>query len=498
MSTPTLEHIPEKKSDPTLRDLLTPLFRRKRAFALTFCGVVLGAAVAAFLLSSQYEAKMEILVNQERLDPMVSSESSLQTPTTPPPVTDAQINSEVELLKSPDLLQEIVIANGLQMREGKGPFSRMLPKKDDAWYVSRATDHLGKRLKIDNVPKTNLIEVRYKSSDPRLAYGVLQKLSNLYLAKHLAVHRPQGSYSFFVSQAEQYRQALEDSEARLAEFGKQSGVVASDLQRAEMAQEVVNSVGALHTAEQAIAADKHRIEDVEARMKATPDRSATQQLSAPAQTLLQQLRADLLAAGIRKTQLLLKYDPSYPLVREAEQELAQTEAAIADASKEQYVNQTTDRDPTYELMREDIAKTKADLASQQANAKALEGSIQSMQRQMVDLDQKALRQADLTREVKANEANYLLYLSKREQERTSDALDERRIGNVAIAVPPSLPLLPAISPVLVLFIGVGLAGFVSTTVTLVAEYLNPSLRTPAEVLEVLRIPVLASVPKQRA
>jgi uncharacterized protein involved in exopolysaccharide biosynthesis len=104
----------------------------------------------------------------------------------------------------------------------------------------------------------------------------------------------------------------------------------------------------------------------------------------------------------------------------------------------------------------------------------------------------------LTREVKANEANYLLYLSKREQERTSDALDERRIGNVAIAIPPMLPVLPAISPVLVLLIGVVLAGFVSTTVALVAEYLNPSLRTPAEVLEVLRIPVLASVPKQTA
>jgi uncharacterized protein involved in exopolysaccharide biosynthesis len=489
---------PDKKSDPTLRDLLTPLFRRKRLFALTFGGTVLGAAIAAFLLSSQYEAKMEILVNQERLDPMVSSESTLQTPAAPPPVTDEQINSEVELLQSPDLLQEVVIANDLQNLEKKGLLSRILPQKNNNWYVSRATDHLGKRLKIDNVTKTNLIEVSYKSSDPHLAYSVLQKLSSSYLAKHLAVHRPQGSYSFFASQTDKYRQALEDSEARLAAFGKESGAVASDLERAEMAQQVVNATGALHAARQAIASDKQRIEDVEARMKNTPDRSSTQQLTAPAQSLLQQLRADLLTAEIKKTQLLLKYDPSYPLVREAEQEIDQTQAAIADASKQQYVNQTTDRDPTYELMREDVAKTKADLASQFANERAVESSIQSMQGQMVDLDQKALKQADLTREVKANEANYLLYLSKREQERTSDALDEKRIGNVAIAIPPMLPVLPATSPVLVLLVGLVLAGFVSTTAALVAEYLNPSLRTPSEVLEVLRIPVLASVPKQTA
>jgi len=49
-----------------------------------------------------------------------------------------------------------------------------------------------------------------------------------------------------------------------------------------------------------------------------------------------------------------------------------------------------------------------------------------------------------------------------------------------------------------MLIGVVLAGLVSAAVAFVAEYLNPSLRTPAEVLEVLRIPVLASVPKQTA
>jgi capsular polysaccharide biosynthesis protein len=41
-----------------------------------------------------------------------------------------------------------------------------------------------------------------------------------------------------------------------------------------------------------------------------------------------------------------------------------------------------------------------------------------------------------------------------------------------------------------MFLGMGMA--------FLAEYLNPSLRTPDEVLEVLRIPVLASVPKQTA
>jgi uncharacterized protein involved in exopolysaccharide biosynthesis len=357
---------------------------------------------------------------------------------------------------------------------------------------------LGNKLHIQAVTKSNLIEIDYKSSDPQLAYNVLQTMGNLYLEKHLAVHRPNGSYGFFSSQAEKYKQALQDSESRLADFSKTSGVAAPDLEKAELAQQVVNSIAALHTTQQTIAAEQQRIADDQVRLKVTADRSPTQQVSDSAQSLLQQLQANLLAAQIKKTQLTMKYDASYPLVQESEQEIAQTQTAIAAAEKQQYVNQTTDRDPTYELIREDIARTQADLASHRATASALEKSTHSLQMQMVDLDQKGLTQADLSREVKLNEANYMLYVSKREQERTSDALDDKRIGNVAIAVPPILPILPWISPILVMLIGVVLATFVSAAAAFVAEYLNPSLRTPDEVAEVLRIPVLASVPKQRA
>ena len=104
----------------------------------------------------------------------------------------------------------------------------------------------------------------------------------------------------------------------------------------------------------------------------------------------------------------------------------------------------------------------------------------------------------MIRDAKANEANYLLYLSKREQERTSDFLDQKRIANVAIAVPPSMPELPAYSPFLIMLIGLVLAVGVSVGAAFVAEYLDPSFRTPAEVMDILKMPVLASMPKKVA
>jgi uncharacterized protein involved in exopolysaccharide biosynthesis len=491
------EIVLKQRSDPTLRDMLAPLFRRKRTFAYTFFGVMLGTIVAAFVLSSTHKAHMEILVNEQRVDPSVTPQSTTGQ-AAPPVVTDYDIGSEVDLLQSPALLQKVVIAIGLQDKEKKSFTAFLHGKQNDDWWTARATQKLGSKLEVSPVSKANLISIDYKAADPMLAYRVLDSLGKEYLAQHLAVHRPQGSYSFFASETDKYQQALSDSVQRLADFSRTTGLAAPDLERTDLAQQVAGAVGALESAKQEIAADKRRIDDETTRMKLTPERSLSQESTDSAQDLMQQLQGDLLTAELKKTQLMMKYEPTYPLVQEADEEIARTRDAIAAAAKQHYVNQTTDRDPTFELMREDVAKTEADLAFHQASAAAVQNSIHSLQSQMVDLDQKALKQADLIRDVKANEANYLLYLSKREQERTSDALDQKRISNVAIAVPPMPPVLPWISPIVVLFCGIALAPFLGAGAAFLAEYLDPSLRTPGEVFEVLKIPVLASVPKQTA
>jgi uncharacterized protein involved in exopolysaccharide biosynthesis len=265
-----------------------------------------------------------------------------------------------------------------------------------------------------------------------------------------------------------------------------------------MATNVANSDAALYQAHQAIAADEQRIKNDEAQLGTTKPRILTQQSTNADSTLLENLQANLLAAQVKRTQLMLKFEPTYPAVKEVDQEIAETQDAIKKAESMKYVNETTDRDNTYEFLREDIAKSKSDLASQQATANELLASIHKMKMQMVDLDKKAVTQEALLREQKADETNYLLYLSKREQERSADALDQRGIADVAIAVPPMVPVLPAFSPLLALIVGFVFAVVVSLSSGYIAEYLDASFRTPSEVAEALNMPVLASVPKQAA
>ncbi len=491
----------QEMPEVTLRDMLAPLFRHRRIVMVTFCCVVVAATVIAWAWAARYYVStMEVVVEQDRSDPAVTSAQNGAMLNNKPITTD-QVSSEVALLQGDDMLRAVAATCGLA-KEQWSPSNIFLPsdpEKRKAARLELAAGKLAKKLDVEAQKASDVIDVKYgRVGEPETPACVLQTLSKLYLEKHLQMQRPAGASDFFAQETEKYRDALSNAESKLADFSRTAGVAAPDILRTDMAGQVATSEAALYQAKQAIAADEKRIENINAQLAQTPARSATAENSMAANLLLENLNTTLLASQIKRSQLLMKYDPDYPLVKEADQEIAETQQAIKNAEQAKYVNATTDRDPTYELLRADKAKTEADLASEKATAGALVSSIQGMRSEMVNLDSDAVKQAALIREAKADEGNYLLYLNKREQERTADALDQKRIANVAIAVPAVVPVLPAHSPWMVMFLGLLAAVIMSIGAAFVAEYLDPSFRTPDEVMETLKMPVLASMPKRAA
>ena len=485
----------------TMRDALAPLFRHRRAALITFCSVFVLAIVVAFVWAARYyQASMQVVVEQDRSDPAITA-AQVANINTSKAITMDEVASEVTLLQGTDMLSQVVSTCGL-VQDGWSPTDVFLPwdkTKRMAAKQELEARSLAKKIKVEAATTSDVIDVKYgRTGDPEKTACVLQTLGRLYLAKHLLLERPAGSFDFFAQETEKYRQALANSEKRLTEFSQTEKVAAPDMLRTDMAQQLATSEASLYQAQQAIAADQKRIDNVKAQIASTPARSSTSEVSNASYLLMQNLQTDLLAAQIKRSQLTMKYDASYPLVKEIDEEIAETKDAIAKADASKYVNRTTDRDPTYEYLREDEAKTEADLASQRATAAALVGSVHGIQMEMVKLDQQAVTQAGLLREAKADEGNYLLYLGKREQERTSDALDQKRIANVAIAVPATTPVLPKYSPLLVMLLGLIAAFVLAIGAAYIMEYIDPSFRTPQEVSDTLSIPVLATMPRRAA
>jgi uncharacterized protein involved in exopolysaccharide biosynthesis len=486
----------------TLRDMLSPLFRHRLAVTMTFSSIFLVSILVAWVWANHYYvATMQVLVGRERLDTAVTPQPTAAVQETNRVVTTYDVDSEVTLLQGRDMLRQV--AQTCKLAKGGaslwGIFDFRDPDVKKAAVLESATKRLAGSLKVESQKTSRVIEVRYGSTDsPETTACVLQTLGKLYLERHLRLQRPAGALEFFAQETDKYQRALAESESKLVKFSKMERIAAPEILRTDLAQELIAAQANLHHTHQAIAANRQRIENVKAQMAVTPSRSFTIEASISANLLLDQLHSTLLAAQLKRTQLMMKYDPSYPLVKEVDAEIVETKEAIAAAERAKYINTSTDRDQTFEYLRQDQAKTEADLAAEEAKAAALETSIHDMQLQMVNLDAKAVKQAGLLREAKANEGNYLLYLTKREQERTSDALDEKRIANVAVAVPAEVPVLPAHSPLSIMFAGFWIALLAAICAGYVAELADSSFRTPSEVEELLNVTVLAAVPKKVA
>jgi len=103
----------------SMRDGAGALFRRKALVLFIFVAVVLGTGVVTFLLPNKYDSRMKILVKNQRVDVAITPEqtSGAPAPAVENDVSENQINSEIELLTSKDLLTQVVKDSGLARLE---------------------------------------------------------------------------------------------------------------------------------------------------------------------------------------------------------------------------------------------------------------------------------------------------------------------------------------------------------------------------------------------
>ncbi len=474
----------------TAREVAVIFFRHRRVATLCFAGVVFGALIAALILPS-YRAEMKFLVKRERVDPVISGDQSTsQIQIASPEITEQEMNSEVELLTSEDLLRQVVMANHLERAVGSSWFH----KNDEERKIAIAVRKLRSHLQVEAVRKTNIVNVTLSSRNPKQAADVLSSLANLYLEKHTQVMRPGGQYLFFAQQTDEAKKELTEAEGRLQEFNRSQRVVAPEMERDNTLEKLSDISLSLEQTRAAIGETEDRIDALKRLQRSMPARITTQLREGDNPQLMQQLKSTLLNLQLKKTELLTKFQPTYPLVQEVERQITETQTAIAAENARPVREETTDQNPTEAWVRGELAKANADLSGLRAREEEQRTSVASFQSRARLLNDKGIVQQDLLRAAKAAEQNYLLYLRKREESRITDALDRRRILNVAIAQEPLVPALPAHSGGWYLLIGIMFAVLAAVGSTFGAEYFDDSFRTPDEIRRELRLPVIAAVP----
>jgi uncharacterized protein involved in exopolysaccharide biosynthesis len=475
---------------PTVRELAMVLFRQRRVF-LWVAALVFGAAIFYAVAGERYQAHMKILVRPGRADAPVSAQENAPLDLTRLAITEEDLNSEVELLQDDEVLRKVVLENGLGGRDWLH-FLRLGEGKDER--VERAARRLAKKLKVESVKKTNLIAVSYPSDDPGRAAKVLQSVANEYLAKHMTVHRPGGEVHFFEQETGESRRQLEDAKNRLLQFSQSHGVVEASQERDLTLQKLSETDASYRQTQIDLAETGQRLAELESELATMPERTTTQVHTADNPELLKALKSSLLELQLKRTQLLTKFVPTHRLVQEVDEQIAQAQAAIAAENGAPVRDETSDKNSHYEWAKSELEKARVEMKALRARSQATGTQLSAYRAMAWKFGEDAVTQEDLENTEKAAEDNYLLYIKKREQARMADALDERGIVNVAIAEDPVAPALPVWSTWAVLAMGLFGAGVAGSGAAFAADYLDPALRTPEEVVAYLNAPVLASFP----
>jgi uncharacterized protein involved in exopolysaccharide biosynthesis len=473
---------------PTPRDIIAVMFRQRWPMLAAFALVVIAVAVSGLWIP-KYEAQMKILVLRQRSDAMVTSSANAPSQYSNDQVSEEDLNSEVELLNSDDLLRKVVLATGLDGQSGSST------EGDNAVRVAKAVRKLGKDLKIEPLRKTNVISASYDARDPKMAEEVLKALSAAYMEKHLELHHSSGEFKFFDQQTDQYKQGLNQAQQKLTDFTKGTGVVSAELERDSALHQANDFDSTARQAQTTMLETEQRVRALQAELQTIKPRMTTVVRNSDNPQLLEQLKSTLLNLELKRTALLTKYEPTYRLVQEVDQQIADAKSAIAAEESKPIRDESSDQNPDYQWVQAELTKAQADLSGLKARAAAAAAVGTKYHAQAQSLDQSMVTQQNLLQDAKTQEDNYLLYERKREEARISNALDQGGILNVALAEQPVVPALPKRSPLGVALLTLLLAGTFSLSTAFVLDFMDPTFRTPDELAGYLGTPVLASLPK---
>ncbi len=488
-----------KPGSSVVKEFVTLLFRRRDVMRKVFLWSTLGILIAVFFFGIIYESDMEFLIRTDFVQQAITPDMNPRASSGPTGASSNELNSEVELLMSQDVLREVVNRCPMLV-EGTSLPSRLAQKVTSlvpGYQETKFPDAVKKlmaKIEVTAVKDANNIQVSYSSNDPMKSGCVVTSLADVYLEKRDKVNRPPKMYDFFAHQTEDYRQRLTRAEQKLLQFENTQDAVAAGTQAGIAVQQGSQFLAALRNTQAQIEQTKEQIAALEAQQKVLPPRVTTSEKSGDNTNLLSNLKTTLNSLQNTYVDYSYRYDQSYRLVQDVEKQVAQTQEMIAKQKGDLPTESTSDNNPSYQWVQQQLVAAQSQLPSMKAEASAIAHNVKLYHDEAQSYNAKGMTQDDLTREVKAEEGNYLLYLGKREQARIQDMMDARRVSNVVLDESPTWPALPTFSPLLLIFLSFLVAAFLSVGTALTVDYLDPSFRTPDEVKDYLDIPVFASIP----
>jgi polysaccharide biosynthesis transport protein len=464
-----------------LRGIWDVLRRRWLSIVAIMLGFAVVAAIISLLLPVRYIATARILIDPYGLQIV---QNDLTSKPSQSENLLADVESQLQVITSDTVLSKVVAREHLadDAEFGKAPPSLLADAlaliigsqgvpQDPA---EKALRILRTRVQVQRPEKTFVINLSVSSRNPQRAAQIANAIASVYLedqtqARSQAAGRAEqaltGRLNELREHARQSDAAVEEYKARNKIIGA-SGELLSEQQLSQLNAQL--SAARQRTTEQRARYDE--IERLRAK-HAEPDSFGEVTESKP----FSDLRARYAAAKQAEANAVMELGPRHPALRNMVAQTSQVRRLIDD-----------------EVTR--MGRTAlSDLNRAEANQKKVERQFETAKQGALVTNESLVKLRDLEREAESNRAIYAAFLNRAKEINEQRAIDTTNSRVISAASPPlekSGPprtLIVAGSLIFGLIGGIGFA--------LLREQFDPMIRSVAQVVNDLGIPVLATVPK---
>jgi uncharacterized protein involved in exopolysaccharide biosynthesis len=343
------------------RDFLEVLFKRKAQILLFFFATFSAVAIGTFLMKPTYEATSQILVKIGRENLYIPTVLSSGNNPVINLNREEQLNSEIEILKSPSLAEGVVKALGPEFLyadlggQGQGFFSRLIPGAGARLSpVQAAVLKFEKDLTVETVKKSNVIRISYKNKDPRVTAAAVNALASRYLDRHLKVYRNPEDYNFFEKQSRVLKDKLIRAEDRLKDFKAQHDLSSLQEQRSLLLKKDLELRTDLNQTESQIVETQNRLEHLRAQLGKVPRTIPQGEKVDHNPYLISSLQARLVELELKEKELLNKYTEQSRLVQNVKNDIAIVRKKLDTQEKKRYGKSSSGINTSYQRLLEQL------------------------------------------------------------------------------------------------------------------------------------------------
>ncbi|HVY84695.1 MAG TPA: polysaccharide biosynthesis tyrosine autokinase [Caulobacterales bacterium] len=442
---------------------------KRRFWLMGLVGVVAGSLALAHFLSQPktYQATALVVINP-RQERVLGSEDAVISQL---PRESSAIDSEIELLRSPALIGQLVDALGMTHSADGQP---QTPAEQHA--REQLANSLAGSLNVRRRGMTYVIEISATSSDAQRAQLIANTYADVYIASqvNVRVDTAQRANSWLTRRLAELRQDVEQKESAAEAFRSQSGLISAS-GSSLVEQQITNVQTQVLQAQADLAEKQARYQQLQ-QLQASGSSVDTIGNALNSETIrgLREREADI---ARRQSDLESRYLPTHPAVQSVRSERADIERQIQDE---------VDRISTN--LANEVSVARARLAT-------LQGSLNTVRTDLAANSEASIRLRELEREATASRQVYEAYLQRYQQIADQDQLNTADARIMAYAHRPGAPSSPNLKIALALSVALGL--FLGIAAGVAAEILDQSVKSADELESKLGYPCIASIPTIR-